>query len=246
MQLDLDNLPADTALLHRLVRDMATVAERRDGEIDRLQLIIRQLQRAQYGRRSERLDSDQLALGLEDLNADLAAAEATRGSVETKPEQTPEGLPKRKPLPEHLSREEIILDLNGKTCSCCGGALHAIGGSVSEMLDWIPAQFQVIRTRRPKYACRSCGTVRHAPAPERPIAGGLATPALLAHVLVSKYCDHTPLYRQAQIFAHHGVELERSTLAGWSAVHVGGSKHCTSGCAKTYSHPTISSPMIHW
>jgi len=83
------------------------------------------------------------------------------------------------------------------------------------MLDWVPAQLRVIRICRPKYGCRTCGTVCQAPAPERPIAGGLATPALLAQVLVSKYCDHTPLYRQSQIFAHHGVELDRSTLAGW-------------------------------
>jgi transposase len=93
--------------------------------------------------------------------------------------------------------------------------LHSIGESVSEMLDWVPACVRVVRIRRPKYACRTCGTVSQVAAPERPIAGGLATPALLAQVLVSKYCDHTPLYRQSQIFARHGVELERSTLAGW-------------------------------
>ena len=83
------------------------------------------------------------------------------------------------------------------------------------MLDWTPAELRVVRITRPKYACRTCETVAQAPAPERPIAGGLATPGLLAHVLVSKYCDHTPLYRQSRIFARHGVDLERSTLAGW-------------------------------
>ncbi len=83
------------------------------------------------------------------------------------------------------------------------------------MLDWVPATLRVLRIRRPKYACRQCTTVMQAPAPERVIAGGMATPALLAHVLVSKYADHLPLYRQARIFARHGVELERSTLAGW-------------------------------
>ncbi|WP_263649673.1 IS66 family transposase [Mesorhizobium sp. J8] len=121
----------------------------------------------------------------------------------------------RKPLPDHLPREDVLVDVDDMTCACCGGALHAIGESVSEMLDWIPTQLRVIRTTRPKYACRTCETVVQAPAPERPIAGGLATPALLAQVLVSKYCDHTPLYRQSQIFARNGVELPRSTLAGW-------------------------------
>jgi hypothetical protein len=72
-----------------------------------------------------------------------------------------------------------------------------------------------VRIRRPKYGCRACGTIHQAPAPDRPIAKGLATPGLIAHVLVSKYCDHTPLYRQAQIFAWHGARIERSTLAGW-------------------------------
>jgi transposase len=211
MQLDLDNLPSDTVLLHRLVRDMASVVERRDGEIERLQLIIKRLQRARFGRRSERIDADQLALGLEDVETDKACAEATQEPA-AKPKDRK---PRRKPLPDHLPREEVRIDVGTEACTCCGGALHPIGESVSEMLDWVPAQLRVIRFCRPKYGCRTCGTVRQAPASERPIAGGLATPALLAQVLVSKYCDHTPLYRQSQIFARHGVELDRSTLAGW-------------------------------
>jgi len=82
-------------------------------------------------------------------------------------------------------------------------------------LDHVPARLRVIRICRPRYGCRACGTIHQAPAPERTIAKGLATPALLAHVLVSKYCDHLPLYRQSQIFARQGVELDRSTLANW-------------------------------
>jgi transposase len=212
MLIDLENLPSDPALLQRLVRDMAGVVESRDGEIERLQSIIKKLQRAQFGRRSERLDSDQLALALEDLDADIARIQEGRPIVGKPATERP---PRRKPLPDHLPREEVRLDIEGMTCACCGGALHAIGESVSEMLDWVPAQLRVIRTVRPKYACRVCETVAQAPAPERLIAGGLATPALLAQVLVSKYCDHTPLYRQSQIFARHGVDLARSTLAGW-------------------------------
>jgi transposase len=211
MQLDLDHLPSDTVLLHRLVRDMASVVEQRDGEIERLQLIIKQLQRSQFGRRSERLDADQLALGLEDVETDKACAEAAQEPAA----KSKNSKPRRKPLPNHLPREEVRIDVGTATCACCGGALHPIGESVSEMLDWVPAQLRVIRISRPKYGCRTCGTMHQAPAPERPIAGGLATPTLLAQVLVSKYCDHTPLYRQAQIFARHGVELDRSTLAGW-------------------------------
>jgi transposase len=211
MQLDLDNLPSDTVLLHRLVRDMACVVEKRDGEIERLQLVIKQRQRARFGRRSERVDADQLALGLEDVETDKACAEVAHEPA-TKPKDRK---PRRKPLPAHLPREEVRIDVGTETCACCGDVLHAIGESVSEMLDWVPAKLRVIRICRPKYGCRTCGTVHQAPAPERAIAGGLATPAMLAQVLVNKYCGHTPLYRQSQIFAHHGVELDRSTLAGW-------------------------------
>ena len=101
------------------------------------------------------------------------------------------------------------------TCGC-GAERHVIGEDVSERLDIIPAQFRVIVTRRPKYACRSCTNgVVQAPAPARLIPGGMPTEATVAHVLVSKYADHMPLYRQAQIYSRQGIDLDRSTLAGW-------------------------------
>jgi transposase len=118
-------------------------------------------------------------------------------------------------LPAHLPREEMRLEVEHEACPCCGGALHLIGETTSEILDHIPARLRVIRICRPRYGCRACGTIHQAPAPERPIAKGLATPGLLAHVLVSKYCDHLPLYRQSQIFSRQGVGLDRSTLANW-------------------------------
>ena len=83
------------------------------------------------------------------------------------------------------------------------------------MLEYVPAHFKVIRHVRPKFACAKCQSITQSAAPERPIARGLAGPGLLAHVLVSKYCDHLPLYRQSEIYARDGVELERSTLADW-------------------------------
>ncbi len=212
MRFDLNDLPSEPALLQHLLRDMAVAVEHRDGEIERLKSIIKTLQRAQFGRRSERLDPDQLALALEEIDSDLAREEEKRRPGE---KQAGERSSRRKPLPDHLQREDVRIDIENTICSCCGGALHVIGESVSEMLDWVPAELRVIRTTRPKYACRTCEMVAQAPAAERPIAGGLATPALLAQVLVSKYCDPTPLYRQAQIFARHGIDLPRSTLAGW-------------------------------
>jgi transposase len=216
MRLDLENLPSDIGLLHRLVRDMATVVEHRDDEIERLRRLVKELQRARFGRRSERLDPDQFALGLEDLDSDIACVEARH----REPSQSGSDLglkaaSQRVTLSDRLPHDDILFDMEEDECPDCGGRLHPIGEATSEMLDWVPAQLRVLRIRRPRYGCRSCGTIHEAPAPERVIAKGLATPGLIAHVLVSKYCDHTPLYRQAQIFARHGARIERSTLAGW-------------------------------
>jgi transposase len=198
-------------LAAQVVDDDAQLAAAR-AEVERLRLIIQRLQRAQFGRRSERLDEDQLALGLEDLDADIARAQASYRTVAVDRVES-EPTARRQTLPDHLSREDMTFDVEGRLCPCCGGALHVIGETVSEMLDFVPARLRVLRIRRPKYGCRACATIHQAPAPERPIAKGMASPSLLPHVLVSKYCDHTPLYRQAQIFARHGIEIDRSTLS---------------------------------
>jgi transposase len=192
-------------------------ADRAQGEIARLIAIIGELQRHRFGRRSERLDPDQLALALEDLEQTLAAVEAAaeKDDKATKPVARKRQI-NRGALPSHLPREEIVIDVENKTCACCGGLKHRIGEDVSERLDVIPVQLKVIVTRRPKYACQACaGEVVQAPAPERLIENGIPTEALVAHVLVAKYADHTPLYRQAQIYARQGITLDRSTLADW-------------------------------
>lgn len=214
MDVDLAALPDDVETLQRMVRALAadvTGLSEAQAEIERLRLIVQKLQRSQFGRRAERLDDDQLQLGFEDLNADIARVEATLSATA----KTSRSKTERLSLPAHLPREDTRLDLEHQACPCCGGELHAIGETVSEMLDHVPARLRVIRICRPRYGCRACGTIHQAPAPERPIAKGLASPALLAHVLIAKYCDHLPLYRQSQIFARHGVELDRSTLANW-------------------------------
>ncbi len=171
-------------------RRRASLSEAK-AEIERLNLIIKKLQRSQFGRCAERLDDDQLQLDFEDLNADLARTEA-RLPISSAKGETPKAS-ERPSVPAHLPREEMRLDVEHETCPCCGGALHLIGETTSEMLDHVPARLRVIRICRPRYSCRACGTIHQASAPERPIAKGLATPALLAHVLVSKYCDHLPL-----------------------------------------------------
>jgi transposase len=119
-------------------------------------------------------------------------------------------------MPTHLPRIEVVVDIEDKTCPCCQGELHRIGEDRSERLDLVPAQFRILVTRRPKYACRACEDgIMQAPAPARLIEGGLPTEATIAQVLVSKYADHLPLYRQAQVYARQGIELDRSTLADW-------------------------------
>src|SRR6516165_166409 len=145
------------------------------------------------------------------VERDAANAEVEKLQLIIKPP-----LRNRGALPAHLPRVEIVIDVEDKRCPCCGGAMHVIGEDVAEMLDVVPALYQVKVIRRPRYGCRGCeSAVVQAPAPERPLTGGMATEALLAQVLVAKYSDHLPLYRQAQIFARHGIDLDRSTLANW-------------------------------
>jgi transposase len=117
-------------------------------------------------------------------------------------------------LPDHLPREDALHPAPC-TCPACGGALRRIGEDITETLDYVPGRFKVVRHIREKMSCRTCDTVVAAPAPDHAIARGRAGAGLLAHIVVSKYDDHLPLYRQAEIFAREGVRLETSTLSGW-------------------------------
>jgi transposase len=216
----------ETARLNAEAARLQTEAQQLQAEVDRLTAlnerldhIIAQLRRLQFGKRSEALDPDQLKLGLEDLEGAAAEVEAAEEKVdpELKAERTRRRREGRPSLPDHLPRVEVVIEPESTVCPCCAGAMHVIGEDVSKRLDVIPAQYQVLVTRRPKYACRACeGTVVQAPAPPRLIEGGLPTERLVAQVLVDKYADHCPLYRQAQGFARQHIELDRSTLAFWT------------------------------
>jgi transposase len=203
------------ALAEQVVALKATGVEA-EAEIARLTAIITAFQRHRFGARSEKLDEDQLDLVFEELDAALSRVHAgldaaARRSGGTRPRQANRGS-----LPTQLERVEQIVDVEDKVCACCGGALHVIGEDVAERLDIVPATFRVLVTRRPRYGCRACeSAVVQAPAPPRIVEAGLPTEALVAHVLVAKYADHLPLYRQAQIYARQGVHLDRSTLADW-------------------------------
>ena len=216
---DLNTLDA-AALRDMVIKQHAQISSH-ETEVERLRLIIARLRRLQFGRKSEKIqrEIEQLELQLEELEA---------GNAE-KREQTEETLapaaaavfaaatrkPARRPLPDHLPREVAVHEPEQKDCPACGGELSELGEDVSEMLEYVPARFKVVRHVRPKLSCTQCDTIVQAEAPTRPIARGVAGPGLLAHVLVSKYADHLPLYRQAEIYAREGVDLERSTLADW-------------------------------
>ena len=185
----------------------------RAAEIEHLKLWIAKLRCMQFGRKSEKLDHqiEQLELQLEDLQAD--EGEAARQMPEA--DRAPRKKSVRKPLPDHLPRDEKVYRPTQTACPSCGGGLRQLGEDVAEQLEYVPASFRVIRHVRPKMACSCCDTIVQAPAPSRPIERGIAGPGLLAHVLVAKFADHLPLYRQSVIYARDGVELDRALLASW-------------------------------
>ena len=218
--LDIAALKALLITKHReLMEQQKSSAE----EIEHLKLIIEKYRRMIFGRKSEKLTAqlEQLEFRLEELETTQAADEAAQEAAEaaqahpTGTTAKPRRRPRRKPLPPDLPREVVTHLPAHNCCPDCGSALRQFGEDVSEQLERIPATYKVIRHVRPKFACTGCERVVEAAAPARPIERGLAGPDLLAHVLVSKYGDHLPLYRQSEIFAREGIDLDRSTLAGW-------------------------------
>jgi transposase len=220
-----DQLPTDVEVLQArlamvLAERDAAIAERDQAlsQNDRLRHLLQQLQRMQFGRRSEKLDPDQLALAFEDIEQAIAATEAAddkKDSVGARA-RAEKRRASRGALPVDLPRVHVTIAPEDTDCPCCRAPMHVIGEDTSQRLDVIPAQFRVIVTHRPKYACRACEqAVVQAPAPERLIKGGLPTEAMVASVLVGKYAWHLPLYRQAQMLAVQGLDLKRSILAFW-------------------------------
>ena len=221
---DLNVLPAQAlrTLLVAQHAELLTTHEQlqsREREIEHLQLLLAKLHRMQFGRKSEKLQRqiEQLELRLEELESNGSEKESNateRTPTATSSTPTP-AKPARRALPDHLPRETRRHEPRETVCPQCQGELRKLGEDVAEMLEYVPASFRVIRHVRTKLSCTKCDCIVQAEAPSRPIERGLAGPGLLAHVLVSKYADHLPLYRQSEIYAREGVELERSTLADW-------------------------------
>jgi transposase len=216
-----DDIEGLRALVMTLMVERDSAISERDAlaeQNDRIRHLLLKLKRLQFGAKSERLPEEQLQLGLESLEQAIAQGEAE--AEKRDPEQRREGAAKRRAsrgaLPKHLPRIDVVLTPEDTDCPCCKLAMTVIGEDTSERLDVIPAQFRVIVTHRPKLVCRSCaGAVVQVPAPPRLIEGGIPTEAMVAHVLVARYADHLPLYRQAQMMARQGVPLDRSTLSFW-------------------------------
>jgi transposase len=239
---DLDKL--DSAALKALVVEQHTelIAHKaalvsKDNEIEGLKLLIVKLKRLQFGTSSERLARhiDQLELKLEDLEMSRASRpiSAVVESVTRKPT--------RQPLAAWLPREVELLEPEQAKCPDCGGQLDHLSEDVSEMLEYVPARFKVIRTVRPKFNCTRCDRIVQQPAPHRPIERGLAGPSLLAHVLVAKYADHLPLYRQSEIYERSGIELDRSTLANW----VGGANRALEPLVDAVRQYVLDATKLH-
>jgi transposase len=230
---DTPTLPEDPAALRALLlaawAERDVLASRCDDVIaerdalasrnERLQHLLLKLKRRQFGRKSEQLPEEQRLFAFEEIEVTLAAnaAEGAKHSPALRDQQAKRRRAGRGRLPAHLPRVEVVLAPEATACPCCQGPLVEIGVDAAERLDVIPAQFRVIVTKRPKLACRTCpGVVLQAPAPARLIEGGMPTEATVAHVLVSRYADHLPLYRQSQILARQGIEIGREILADWT------------------------------
>ena len=207
-----EDLPKDPAALAEMVLAF-------DGENDDLRAEIATLKSLIFGARSERsaiICAEQLAFDLE------RTADAQPPANDDEPESDAPRAKRRKPrrnigaLPAHLPRVEQVIEPASTLCPCCTGQMHRIGEETSEALDRVPAWLRVLRTIRPKYACRACeGPIVQAPAPARLVEGGMATTALIAHIAAAKYAWQSTLYRQTQILAGHGVVVDRQTLARW-------------------------------
>jgi len=227
---------------HTLLIEKQSEIDSHKSEIENLKLLIAKLRRMQFGRSSEKLGQqiEQLELRLEDLETAQAERETTKSATAAEP-QKDRRTTQRKPLPAHLPRETQTHEPKEAVCPDCGGMLKGLGEDVSEILEYVPAHFKVIRIVRPKHACTRCDVIVQEEAPSRPIDRGLAGPGLLAHILVSKYCDHLPLYRQSEIYEREGIELKRSTLAGW----VGGASQALAPLVAALERYVLEAAKLH-
>ncbi len=212
---DLDITPDDPAELKAVNRLLADEVKAQSLKVEQLQHQLHGAHRNRFGSKSESLDQLNLSLAEEEA---IGVAADQQNMPDSASVDAPPGQAKRqhsrKPLPDHLERNDTIL-MPGEACLRCGGKLKTLGEDITEELEYVPGRFVVNRIVRPRLSCSCCERIVQAPLPSRPIERGRPGAGLLAHVLVSKYADHLPLYRQSQIFGREGIDLDRSTLADW-------------------------------
>lgn len=235
---DVESLQRMVAQLTGQVRQLQSNLSARELLVEHLQIQIAALRRQMFGRKSEKLETEvgQLELKLEELLLDNGEEPPlAKPVVQDRPSRA------RKPLPTGLPRDTVEHLPSGDDCPDCGGILKRIGEDVAEQLEYVPQSWRVIRHVRPKYSCACCQALVQASAPSRPIARGLAGPGLLAHVIVGKYADHLPLYRQSQIYARDGLDLDRSTLSEW----VGGVTRLLRPLVEALHRYVMAGPSVH-
>lgn len=220
MSLAAAELPSDPEALKALVLALQDELRATSLRIEKLEHQLAVLKRARFGRSSEKLDRqiEQLELMLGELQ-EAQAFEEAGADAKAEEEGAPGSVRKvrgpKKLLPSHLPRE-VVRHEPPAACPACGGTkLSVIGEDSREVLEYVPAHFKVIVHVRPKVSCRTCETIVQPPAPSLPIERALPGPKLLAHIAIAKFADHLPLYRQADIYARSGVELDRATMAEW-------------------------------
>ena len=227
MKLDINNLPSGDEFTHQIIIDlMSEVMSLTDKNISledqltHLQEQLTLLKKQRFGKSSEKLDSQiaELEAKIEECELLEAASDQAREDKQdsTSTEEKPKNIPKRQKLPEHLERIDEVLNPDPICPDCGGESFRKIADDISESLEYIPASFKVIRHIRPRCACINCEKIVQAYPASKPIARGMAGPGLLAHILVQKYCNHLPFYRQSEIYAREDIELSRSTMASWA------------------------------
>ncbi len=248
----LADLPDDPELLKQLVVELVQELETKKRMEQQLQRQLEQLMRKLFGRKSEKLDPNQLQLifaELKELGLREESEDETSSESDGEDDEPPSESPRRRRghgrrrLPKHLPRERQVYRLSAQELECpCGGHLKECGEKVSEQLEYCPAVMKVIEHVRIQYACRQCEeTVKIADKPPQPIDKGLPGPGLLAQVMTSKYADHLPLYRMESIFDRFGVSLSRTTMSDW----VGASVDLASPLVDVMKQDLLKSKKIH-
>jgi transposase len=212
------------------------------AENEHLKFLVAKYRRLHFGQKAEsQAQLGQLDLALVYDPLAIEVAESVKPTPAANDATVEKRSRKRKPFPETLLRETVTHTPEASCCPGCGGEFKPLGEDVSEMLEYVPASFKVVRHVRPKLACTRCDHIAQADAPSRPIPRGIAGPALLAHMLVGKFCDHLPLYRQSAIYARSGLDLDRALLAEW----VGHCHELLSPLTETIRRYVLGGTKIH-